>query len=265
MATYRRRQVWLRSRHAVVALVVFGSLAYTIAATLGNASGRLATVSTPQAAAPDCEASASACGGPVTRPELAPAPPPPKPRSVSSASTDNVGEAGIANIDVAIGFVDGTVIPPGGTFSFDDVARSWDYKEDERYLWGLATAVRGPIWMRGGGVCWVSTAIWRAALEAGLPTGLREAHYGLVTSLGPGLDATNTLVVENDSELPVKIRVWRDDDAVFAALFADGSLGRKGRIEGPIALGRGVYTAYQHVTWDDGREHVSEFSSRYYW
>jgi hypothetical protein len=260
---YRRKQVWFRTRQ-LAALIAFVGLAFTVTLLIGQAGARLAPVATPLDLAGECAVNPAGCSGVIARPDLAPAPPP-RPKAVGFASTEGIGDAAIANIDLALELVDRVVIEPGGSFSFDDTARTWDYSEDDRYLWGLATSLRGPIWMRGGGVCWLSTAIWRAALEAGLPTGLREAHYGLVTSLGPGLDATNTLIVENDSPVPITIRAWRDDEAVYAAIFADGSLGRTARVDGPISLGRGIYTASQHVVWDDGSQHVTEFSSRYYW
>jgi len=175
------------------------------------------------------------------------------------------GKASITNVGIAISFVDGAVIEPGGRFSFDDTARTWDFSEDPRYLWGPATSTRGVILMRGGGVCWLSTALWRAALAAGLETDFRENHYGLVDLLGGGLDATNTLVLRNDSDVPITIRAWMDNDYVYASLYPEGDLGRSGVVRGPERLSSGRWIAYQDITWADGHTSTNEFLSRYSW
>jgi vancomycin resistance protein YoaR len=119
--------------------------------------------------------------------------------------------------------------------------------------------------MRGGGVCWLSTALWRAALAAGLRTDVRENHYGFVAALGGGLDATNTLVIRNDSDVPVTVRAWMDEDQVYVTLYADGSLGRTSTVRGPERLSSGRYVAYQDIAWDDGPTTTNEFVSRYNW
>ena len=95
-----------------------------------------------------------------------------------------MGEAAVTNIGIAISLIDGAVIQPGERFSFDDTARTWDFNEDPIYVWGTATTTRGIIPMRGGGVCWLSTALWRATLAAGLRTDFRENHYGLIDQFG---------------------------------------------------------------------------------
>jgi hypothetical protein len=184
---------------------------------------------------------------------------------LSGAPLRGAGGATLKNIGIAISFVDGTIIEPGGRFSFDDVARTWDFHEDPSYLPGPATSVRGIIMMRGGGVCWLSTAIWRAALGAGLKTEYRENHVGLVDALGAGLDATNTLVLRNDSDVPVTIHAWIERDQVYAALDSDEPLGRTAVVRAPQRLGPGRYVAYQEIYWDDGSVTTNEFDSRYAW
>ena len=182
-----------------------------------------------------------------------------------SAYVGGIGQAALTNIEIAISFLDGTVIAPGERLSFDDTARSWDFAEDPIYVMGVGTTTRGIIPMRGGGVCWVSTALWRAALSAGLRTDFRENHYGLVDQLGAGTDATNTLVIRNDSEAPITVRASLEDERVHVSLLADGPLDRTAEVDGPYRAGRGGYVIYQDVTWADGRKTTSEFVSRYYW
>jgi vancomycin resistance protein YoaR len=93
------------------------------------------------------------------------------------------------NIEVAAAKFDGVVIPPGGIFSFnqfvEDVSAANGF-EDSLIIWGDRTAVG-----IGGGVCQVSTSIFRSAYAAGLPIVERYPHGYVVSWYGaPGLDAT---------------------------------------------------------------------------
>lgn len=97
--------------------------------------------------------------------------------------------ARIRNIEVAASKFEGVVIPPGEIFSFnelvEDVSAANGF-EDSLIIWGDQTAVGV-----GGGVCQVSTTIFRAAYEAGLPIVERYNHGYVVSWYGePGLDAT---------------------------------------------------------------------------
>ena len=95
----------------------------------------------------------------------------------------------IRNIEVAAEKMDGVVIPPGEIFSFnqyvEDVSAANGF-EDSLIIWGDRTAVGV-----GGGVCQVSTTLFRAAYEAGLPIVERYNHGYVVDWYGePGFDAT---------------------------------------------------------------------------
>jgi vancomycin resistance protein YoaR len=95
----------------------------------------------------------------------------------------------VRNVQVAADKFIGVVIPPGGIFSFnefvEDVSAANGF-EDSLIIWGDRTAVG-----IGGGVCQVSTTIFRAAYFAGLPIVERYNHGYVVDWYGePGLDAT---------------------------------------------------------------------------
>ncbi|MEM7125288.1 MAG: VanW family protein [Chloroflexota bacterium] len=97
--------------------------------------------------------------------------------------------ARVRNIEVAAEKFEGAVIPPGQIFSFnkliEDVSSANGF-EDSLIIWGDQTAVGV-----GGGVCQVSTTVFRAAFEAGLPIVERYNHGYVVSWYGdPGLDAT---------------------------------------------------------------------------
>lgn len=113
---------------------------------------------------------------------------------VSSATTYFRGSPSgrITNIEVAASRFDGVVVPPDGVFSFNehlgDVSAAEGY-EEAYIITGNRTAVG-----IGGGVCQVSTTVFRAAFFGGFPIEERRAHGYRVgwyeTNSIPGLDAT---------------------------------------------------------------------------
>lgn len=98
----------------------------------------------------------------------------------------------IHNLTLASARLNGAIITPGETFSLGDqigdVSRATGYRE--AYVISQGRTVLGD----GGGVCQVSTTLFRAALNAGLPIVERKAHSYRVhyyeEDLGPGYDAT---------------------------------------------------------------------------
>lgn len=104
----------------------------------------------------------------------------------SSYSTSAPGRS--TNIEIATKAIDGTIIMPGEIFSFNEVVgeRSAErgYKEAGTYV---GNKVEPGI---GGGICQVSTAIYRAAMRANLRSVERTNHSMAVGYSKPGLDAT---------------------------------------------------------------------------
>ena len=98
----------------------------------------------------------------------------------------------IFNITLASSRINGSLVAPGDTFSFDkalgDVSAFTGYKQ--AYVIQSGHTVLGD----GGGVCQVSTTFFRALLNAGLPITDRTAHAYRVgyyeEDSPPGLDAT---------------------------------------------------------------------------
>lgn len=101
-------------------------------------------------------------------------------------------ESRIYNVNLASLRLNGVLIPPGETFSFakavGDVSSLTGYKQ--AYVIENGKTVLGD----GGGVCQVSTTLFRAALNAGLPIEERNAHAYRVgyyeQDSPPGIDAT---------------------------------------------------------------------------
>ena len=98
----------------------------------------------------------------------------------------------IHNIKLASSKFNGIVIKPGETFSFNqilgEVSKETGYQQ--AYIIKEGQTVLGD----GGGVCQVSTTLFRAALNAGLPIVERQAHAYRVSyyeqDSPPGFDAT---------------------------------------------------------------------------
>lgn len=99
----------------------------------------------------------------------------------------------IHNVALAASRMNGVLIKPGETFSFDDalgdISAATGYQS--AYIIKEGRTVLGD----GGGVCQVSTTLFRAALNAGLPIVERHAHayrvhYYEEDGSAPGLDAT---------------------------------------------------------------------------
>jgi vancomycin resistance protein YoaR len=110
---------------------------------------------------------------------------------VASATSHFQGSSAerVHNIAVGAAAFEGIVIPPGGIFSFNtivgDVSAANGF-EDSLVIWGDQTVVG-----IGGGVCQVSTTVFRAAYNAGFSIVERYNHGYIVDWYGePGLDAT---------------------------------------------------------------------------
>lgn len=98
----------------------------------------------------------------------------------------------IHNVALAASKLNGILIEPGQTFSFNDALGDISIYTgyQQAYIIKDGKTVMGD----GGGVCQVSTTLFRGALNAGLPIVERNAHAYRVhyyeEDLGPGYDAT---------------------------------------------------------------------------
>jgi vancomycin resistance protein YoaR len=98
----------------------------------------------------------------------------------------------IYNVALASSRINGVLVAPNETFSFasaiGDISKYTGYKE--AYIIQNGKTILGD----GGGVCQVSTTLFRAVMNAGLPIIERHAHAYRVgyyeQGSGPGLDAT---------------------------------------------------------------------------
>ena len=126
------------------------------------------------------------------------------------------------NMKLAAGAVNNTVIEPGETFSFNELASSLDYKEAKTFSDG------GVDFANGGGLCQVSSTLYMAAQYAGLEIEEREPHYAVLPYIKPGFDATVWFGDEygygaidmrftNTTDAPILIREWVDEKGFLNA------------------------------------------------
>lgn len=122
----------------------------------------------------------------------------------------------ISNVKKACELLDGLVLIPGQTLSFNDTLG----ERTEANGWLPATAyANGEVRQEfGGGICQVSSTLYNAALYANLEIVERACHQFQVGYLPWGMDATVSwgwpdFKFRNDAEYPVKIHAWVDEEA----------------------------------------------------
>ena len=122
------------------------------------------------------------------------------------------------NISVGAGKLDGMIVRPGETFSFNE--RIGAFTKAEGWVEGSVIVEDRTEQGIGGGICQVSTTLFRAALAAGLPIEERWPHLYRVryyemggfsigydsTIFSPGIDLKFT----NDYAHPIMLRVLID-------------------------------------------------------
>ncbi|MGN0478521.1 MAG: VanW family protein [Hominenteromicrobium sp.] len=118
------------------------------------------------------------------------------------------------NMALALSRVDGTVVQPGETFSYEKtVGDSTSAATGFLPAGGLSGGAL--VQMYGGGICQASTTIYGAALRAGMTITERYCHSSPSTYVPIGLDATVSygdldFRFRNDLDTPIYIMCWMD-------------------------------------------------------
>lgn len=164
----------------------------------------------------------------------------------------------IHNIKNGVKFLSGTLIPPGEEFS--TVKTLGSVSNATGYLPELIIKGNRTIPEYGGGLCQVSTTLFRAVLNAGLPITARRNHSYRVSYyekdaegniIGPGLDATvytsgPDLRFVNDTGATILIQGYVEGDVITFEFYGTKD-GRTAEVDGPhllnsIAPGPPIYT-----------------------
>jgi vancomycin resistance protein YoaR len=142
---------------------------------------------------------------------------------VASYQTFYGGEANrIHNVQLVAHLVDKHVIAPGETFSFNST--TGERGEDKGFL-EAPVIINGELKTGlGGGVCQVSTTVFNAAYEAGLPIVSRTNHALYISHYPQGRDATvnypdTDLKFTNDTGHYILLRTWVGSSSLTVALY----------------------------------------------
>lgn len=130
------------------------------------------------------------------------------------------------NIEIATQSINGTILMPGDTFSFNEVVgprtEETGYKEAGTYV---GNKVEPGI---GGGICQVSTTLYRAAMRANIRSTERTNHSMAVGYALPGLDATVAYgyldyKFKNTYDFPIYIQGYTAGKVVTYNIYGDSS------------------------------------------
>jgi vancomycin resistance protein YoaR len=135
----------------------------------------------------------------------------------------------IWNVQLLGRYLDGTILKPGQTFSFNAVmgprTPERGFREGQMIFGGVL------IPSIGGGVCQTATTIFNAAFEAGLPISQRKNHSFYISHYPLGRDATVAwggpdLVFRNDLDHAILIKA-SGTTATFSVSFYGTDQGRR--------------------------------------
>jgi vancomycin resistance protein YoaR len=176
------------------------------------------------------------------------------------------------NIEVGVSRYHGLLIPPGKEFSFDDHLGPVDGEHGFTKELVIKTNVTIPEF--GGGLCQVSTTMFRAAVQAGLDITARRNHAYAVRYYGkPGFDATiyppyTDFRFINNTPGYILIQARVDGNSVIFEFWGTDD-GRQVSITGPTSYdwqpdGSVKATLTEHVAKADGSVLLDQtFYSRY--
>jgi vancomycin resistance protein YoaR len=142
---------------------------------------------------------------------------------VASYQTFYGGEPNrIHNVQLVSHLVDKHVIAPGETFSFN---RATGARTEDKGFLEAPVIINGELKTGlGGGVCQVSTTVFNAAYEAGLPIVSRTNHALYISHYPQGRDATvnypdTDLKFTNDTGHWLLLRTWVGSSSLTVALY----------------------------------------------
>ena len=121
----------------------------------------------------------------------------------------------INNIRLAASKLDGLVLLPGESFSYNDTVGKRTQEAGFQYADAYSDGQVVP--ELGGGICQVSSTLYSAALYSRLKILSRTNHYFKVGYLDYGMDATVSwgqpdFKFRNDRELPIKLAAYLNED-----------------------------------------------------
>lgn len=169
-----------------------------------------------------------------------------------------------ANIKKAVSEIDGTLLKPGESFSFNKTVGP---RVSERGYKIAPVMVRGELVPGvGGGVCQVSTTLYNAVLLAGLKVVRREHHARPVEYVSPGRDATVVygyidLIFKNEKDAPIYIQGEVKGGRIIFRIFGSRDFESIKIYSDVVRKGDGTIIAKTYRVIDFGSEKRSELIS----
>jgi vancomycin resistance protein YoaR len=167
-----------------------------------------------------------------------------------------------ANMKLAAGAVNNTLLAPGEVFSFNGLTESLDYDKAKTFSKG------GVAYADGGGLCQVSSTMYMAAQYAGLDIVERHPHYAVLPYIKPGFDATvwfgepgtgwgaMDMRFKNNTDAYILVREWVDEKGFLNAEIVGQPTGKKVEMRTEKIFERpqrGIkWATYKKVTNEDG-------------
>ncbi len=153
----------------------------------------------------------------------------------------------IFNVGLGASLISGTLVGPGETFSFDKLVGPVSAAQGFKQAYVISSG--RTVLDDGGGICQVSTTVFRAALNAGFPIIERTSHayrvgYYEQHGFGPGLDATIwspsvDLKFKNDTDHHILVQAIVDNANLKLEVDIYGtSDGRKVEVSTPVVTGQ---------------------------
>ena len=145
----------------------------------------------------------------------------------------------IHNVQLVARMVDGAVIAPGATFSFNQTTGE---RSPDRGFLEAPVIINGELQNGiGGGVCQVSTTVYNAAYEAGLPIETRTNHALYIAHYPQGRDATVNypdidLKFRNDTGRWLLLRTFVGSSALTVKLYGTPQNRRVESETGPLEV-----------------------------
>lgn len=181
----------------------------------------------------------------------------------------------IANIRNAAGRIDGMVLKPGETFSYNQTVGKRTYKAG--FLPAPAIVYGDLTPVTGGGICQVSSTLYNAVLLSGLKIVERHRHHTPVNYLPIGLDATiswgsKDFRFQNSSSIPLRLSATVSEDLLTFEIRGEKPLDKEYRLEtemeeAPSPFGAeeslpALEIAVYRVRIEDGRVRSREYLYR---
>jgi vancomycin resistance protein YoaR len=154
----------------------------------------------------------------------------------------------IKNINLALNLINGKIIFPNETFSFNRVVGP---RLQEYGYTSASTIVKGNVTKDiGGGICQVASTLYEAILKSDLDILERHPHTVLPTYSTPGKDATVVygdmdLRFINTSSFPIYISAANIDNQILISLLSSNALNKKVDVVTKLNATQNIYNTYR--------------------